>query len=623
MIKEIYIKKFRQLEDVKEDKLGKINELYGSNGCGKTSFISFITWIIYGETLDYGKTDDKNIDEFKPFELISGEITLDNDYSFSRVYGYEDEENPDKKTNDFFVNGRKCKNQKEYYDSINEAFNVKLDKNLKIKDLNIVRALSDPYLLPNNETQFRTLIDSLLNVDTYSFLFNDSDKYTKIKNDFDKQDKDYDKCRTFYKQQLKDIENKLDTTNLKISELKSVKFDKEEYDKLVNEINDFKSGFKVEELNGEYENKVKEMNIAYDKLIESRKQDLIDKPLSKEEIEYKEIKEKRDVLFAEYNQKKLTNDNNIQLRKLVNDKINELNRQLSELKESKFIEIKCPNCDTLVNEKDYKEFNKNKVDKTKSIKNKIEIANKELENYKDFDLEVIIDKGNGYKEQLIALQTIINSNVNIYSSDLTNALNEQYNDLHNEVVKLRENNSVKRNEYLTNYNNTIKCLEEKISEMNVVYNKVKELEIHKINKKTLLENKSTYELRLNLLEKYKLDEIKILKDNTSKIFGNDFEFELLVKNASNDNYKKVCYASVDGLNNDKSNTAKYLKISTIMLEKIKSFIGGCDLPIIFDIADNIGKKTRNEIFKMVESQIFYTRIDDEENVERKLRVINE
>lgn len=621
MIKEIYIKKFRQLEDVKEDKLGKINELYGSNGCGKTSFISFITWIIYGETLDYGKTDDKNIDEFKPFELISGEITLDNDYSFSRVYGYEEE--TFKKINDFFVNGRKCKNQKEYYDSINEAFNVKLDKNLKIKDLNIVRALSDPYLLPNNENQFRALIDSLLNVDTYSLLFNDSDKYTKIKNDFDKQGKDYDNCKSFYKQQLKDIENKLDTTNLKISELKSVKFDKEEYDKLVSEINDFKSGFKVEELSVEYENKVKEMNIAYDKLIESRKQDLIDKPLSKEEVEYKEIKEKRDLLIAEYSQKKLTNDNNIQLRKLVNDKINELNRQLNELKESKFVEIKCPNCDTLVNEKDYKEFNKNKVDKTKSIKNKIEIANKELNSYKDFDLKDIINNGNAIKEKLISLQTIINSNVNIYSSDKTNTLNEQYNAIHNEIVELRESNSVKRNEYLTNYNNTIKSLEEKISEMNADYNKVKELEIHKTNKQTLLDNKSIYELRLNLLEKYKIDEIKILKDNTSKIFGNDFEFELLVKNVSNDNYKKVCYASVEGLNNDKSNTAKYLKISTIMLEKIKSFIGGCDLPIIFDIADNIGKKTRNEIFKMVESQIFYTRIDDEENVERELRIINE
>ena len=89
MIKSIRIKKFRQLENVYEENIGMINELFGSNGSGKTSFISFISWLIYGETIDYGKNDDMNIDTFKPFELIGGEIECDNDYYVVYVNNYK------------------------------------------------------------------------------------------------------------------------------------------------------------------------------------------------------------------------------------------------------------------------------------------------------------------------------------------------------------------------------------------------------------------------------------------------------------------------------------------------------------------------------------------------------
>lgn len=619
MINEIYIKKFRQLEEVKENKLGKVNELYGSNGSGKTSFISFISWIIYGETLDYGKNDDKNIDEFKPFELIQGEITLDNGCSFSRVYGYESEEAT--KKNDFYVNGRKCKNQKEYYECINEAFNIKL--NGKFKDLNILRALSDPYLLPNNEIQFRELINSLLNIDTYSILFDDDSKYLKIKNDYDRQGKDYDKCKSFYKQQLKEIDNNLENTNFKINELKNVKFDKESYDKLVEEINELKKGYVFVEEDKEYEIKNKEMVDTYALLMENRRKDLEHKLVSKDEEEYITLKKEKEQALAEYNQKKLTNENNNQLRSIIHQKINALETTLAEIKISVFKEVKCPKCETLVNEKEYKEFNKNKVEKTKEIKEKISISKKELESYIDFDLTDIINKIKGYNPIISELEEKVKSQNVLYVSEETRELQNKYIELNKEVTAYRVDLEDKKKKHLEEFNAQTKDLEDKLSEINVEYGKLKELEIHKTNKKTLIDNKSTYELRLSLLNKFKLDEIKIIKNNTSVIFGNEFEFEMLVKNISNDNYKKVCYASVDGLSNEKSNTAKFLKISTVMLEKIKEFIGGCDLPIIFDIADNIGKKTRGEIFSKVKTQIFYTRIDDNENVERELRIINE
>ena len=201
----IEIDKFRQLEDVVLD-VGLINELYGSNGAGKTSFISFISWILYGETLDYGKNDDMNIDSFKPNDSIGGTIYFTNgndEYSIRRIYGYNEKGN---KINNFFINGRKSSNQKEYYDFINRIFGI--DKlNIKIKDFNLIRALSDPYYLPNKETQFRDFINSLLNIDIYSELF-ENEKYEKLKKDFDLQG-GYDNIKAHYNQRLKTEQNNL------------------------------------------------------------------------------------------------------------------------------------------------------------------------------------------------------------------------------------------------------------------------------------------------------------------------------------------------------------------------------------------------------------------------------
>ena len=178
-ISEINIKKFRQLENINENNIGLINELYGSNGCGKTSFISFITWMIYGETIDYGKNDDMNIDSYKPNELIGGDIVLTNKdngekIKLSREYGYNE---LNKKINNFYVNDRKVSRQDDYYYQVNKGFNLNNLDNIKIKNFNLQRALSDPYYLPNNETQFRELITHILNLDTFNVLFNENEKY--------------------------------------------------------------------------------------------------------------------------------------------------------------------------------------------------------------------------------------------------------------------------------------------------------------------------------------------------------------------------------------------------------------------------------------------------------------
>ena len=617
MIKSIRIKKFRQLENVNEENIGLINELYGSNGSGKTSFISFISWILWGETLDYGKNDDMNIDTFKPFELIGGEIEFDNDFILARDYGYDE---LGKKTNDFFVNSRKCKNQNEYYTSINNLFKLDSLCNLKIKDFNLQRAFSDPYYLPNKENQFRELISYLVNVDTYSILF-ENEKYSRIKNDYDNQG-DYEKTNDFYNQTIRQIEKDIIITDSKISEYSKIKFDEKKYNELQAELDNVKNA-RIDN-NEELSNKLNVLNDIQQKLIESKNNDIANRTVSKEEQEKKDLLEKQVQLNNKINE---INYKNIEI-KFNRDKLEkELNlskEELDNVKASKFTEIKCPKCDTLINEEDYKIFNKNKANRIKTLNDNINSCQEALKQLVFIDIEETNNELNAVKQRLYALETILNDKPINYISDETKTLENQFNELYDEYNVLKLNNEAIVNGKREKQREDILRLENEIRLMKDDKDKIEALKILKENKKTLNENKGVYVLRQSLLKEFKLNEISIIKEYTSKIFGNDFDFEMLVKNQTNDNYKKVCYASFDGLEHNKSNTAKYLKLSIMMLEKLKSYIGGCNIPIIFDIADNIGKSARNDIFDTIKnSQIFYTRIDDNDNVERKINIIKE
>ena len=225
------------------------------------------------------------------------------------------------------------------------------------------------------------------------------------------------------------------------------------------------------------------------------------------------------------------------------------------------------------------------------------------------------------KAKELTLQDILKERMNNLSSEETKRLEAEYNTLNKEIEDIIASDNVNKEKYDNEY-------KEKLSQLNAKYNELVDNKSHYDrlqknieNKKVLLENKSTYTLRKSLLEEFKQEEIGIIKNETSKIFGNDFDFVMTMKNKSNDGYKKCCTPIVNGVAYQKSNTALELMLGIKMVESIKTYIKGCNLPIIFDIADNIGKTARNEIFNSVSSQIFYTRIDDDDNVERELRII--
>ena len=621
-ISEINIKKFRQLENINENNIGLINELYGSNGCGKTSFISFITWMIYGETIDYGKNDDMNIDSYKPNELIGGDIVLTNKdngekIKLSREYGYNE---LNKKINNFYVNDRKVSRQDDYYYQVNKGFNLNNLDNIKIKNFNLQRALSDPYYLPNNETQFRELITHILNLDTFNVLFNENEKYYKIKEDLIYQDKDFDKCKDYYNSMITKLEKELMQINSIMLEYKNSKFDEEKYNDLLKELNETnKLSFNN---NKEIEEKYNEINKLQLEIVASKEEDINNIGISDNEKELNELKAKYNKLVMEYNSSLQYNNSIKSTKKLVKEKIELLNKDLEEVKKSTFKEIYCPNCNTLINEDDYKKFNQNKIERLKYIKDKIKKSNEELESYAEKDVNSMVDVLNKYLSRLEELKAIISNEKKDYTSDKTKQLIDKYNNLSKELANLTNEDNEKKEKFINEKQRKVDELSNQLLELSKEKDKQQRYLLSQNEKNKCLEEKMNYELKLSLLKEYKNDELTLIKNATNKIFGDEFQFEMLVKNKLNDNYKKVCYASIDGLEHNKSNTAKYLKLSIILLEKLKKYIGDCDIPIIFDISDNIGKTARNEIFNSIQySQVFYTRIADEDNVSRELKII--
>ena len=616
-IKEIVINKFRGLQDIKVNSIGSINELYGSNGSGKTSFISFITWVLFDQTLDFGKNNDMNLDSYNSEDLISGYIVLANEeeeLTFKREYGTNYR---GIKVNLFYINDRKAP-QKEYFSMINKAFNLMPLEDLNIKGFDLYKALYDPYYLPNNENMFRELISNILQLDTYSTLF-EEEKYQQIKKDFDTQGRDFDKTKKYYKQQLEQIDKDLLITTSAINELKSLEFNKEEYFKLLDkktelaqQVCDIQQPLTLEKQK-EILKRNEDNTIEYEKKRTELAQN------SRLKLEYVDVLKEK---YAKYKQEELDNQKTQQelFRKCQQANIDYMGkRDYVERLEKNIVDntTVCPHCkkEFVLLGEDIKTQLAKEKEQLKEYKLTFDTALANYRNYKP------TDHTEEEKSILEEIETKENEIREAYEKDMI-SITEEYDKQKQSILEEAKSLENERIQLVQELNSQVETLSQETKAMFETKTKIDTISIHKENKKVLLENKSTYELRLRLLEDLRNDEIKLIENQTKSIFGEDLTFNLLEKYKTTDNFKLVCHASVDGLDHSRFNTARYLEYSILILEKIKKFIGIEDMPIIFDIADNIGKTARENIFKSIKnSQVFYTRIADEDNVKRQLKII--
>ena len=634
MITKLSIKNFRGIEKAEYDNFGFVNAIYGRNGSGKSTVLDCLMWMITGETLTFGNSasvNDKCISETSPNSLIDCEITI-NGNVLRRTYGYKynEEEDTTTEVNAYYSNGRRCKNKKEYFEEVNRF----LDFNLKTREkINLVSALINPYTFGKGVDQpiFRRFIKEILNVDFDSILFA-NEKYQKIQLDYNAQGRDINNVKDLYKQKTKKVDSELDEINLKIASAENVEVNEEEYHKLLSEKNNVSlSKFEFNEKVYELTNELNKTKID---LANSRHDDIVNNVSEEEKSLGEQIKNLRVEINSNIDQYNVLNNDLIMCKQKI--RINENNVELKasyikEVEESTFRAIICPECSCVVNKDEEENFNHKKAESIKKAQEEIDTSKEELEKSNKLlkELEkkleekktLVVEGKKDLEELKQKLSAVQNDEEKNIVSEKTKSLEQKSIELELEIIKLREEDAFKMQEFLRNQNEKLQELNQKLLEIEIAKRKLNELNSIKEKKKQLLVEKAKLVSLLDTTKDFALDQVRITKEYTCKIFGDDVEFVMLKQQKTNDTLKEVCYAQVKGISYDNLNTANALLTGIIVVEKIKAYLGIQDLPIIFDICDNIGNKIMEDILAKTTSQVFYTEVDKTDKSERVLKVI--
>lgn len=632
-IKEVYIKSFRALRDVKYDSIGLINEVYGKNGCGKTTTIEALNWMLSGETLDYGEKDDGNIDDLNHNELLDVTITMNDGQTIQRKFGYKLQENGEEtQVNYFYANDRKCKNQKEYYQYIDSMFGLRFKTEQKF---NLRTALINPYKfsLGVDPKILRKFIEELLNIDIDQKLM-DTGKYIDIVNDYTKNLKNYNYLIEAYNKKMKDIDSQINVYNTQTEN------GKPEYDQI--KLTDLKTQkLSLQQNYKPFEDaKLHELTLLGNGLTrllaESQKEDIVNS-VSEEEKElnkkFNELKTKHNSDYDKYlDLNSATNILNSKI-KYTQEEISALTSEIALLRAKNFEIITCPNCHTIINEKGLNEFNEKKANDIKEKEGALNRRTEELAQLEN-EFNSNIDSINSLIEILKAqkldlanlksqLEKLANDPNKVKKSSKTLELESQI-----ETAKIQYNEQltqyeINKQKYNEEYNSKLNALDEEINKMMFAYNEAMTYQNALDKKKKLFIEKEELQHKIQVAKDFKKDKIIETKNQIHKIFGDEVDFEFIQEYKTSDNFKEVCYATLKGVKYNSMNTANKLQIGVLIIKKIKEFIGGCNLPIIFDISDNIGKQALNNILSNSSSQVFFTCVDRTDESERQLKVLKE
>lgn len=632
-IKEVYIKSFRALRDVKYDNIGLINEVYGKNGCGKTTTIEALNWMLSGETLDYGEKDDGNIDDLNHNELLDVTITMNDGQTIQRKFGYKLQENGEEtQVNYFYANDRKCKNQKEYYQYIDSMFGLRFKTEQK---LNLRTALINPYKfsLGVDPKILRKFIEELLNIDIDQKLM-DTGKYIDIVNDYTKNLKNYNYLIEAYNKKMKDIDSQINVYNTQTEN------GKPEYDQI--KLTDLKTQkLSLQQNYKPFEDaKLHELTLLGNGLTrllaESQKEDIVNS-VSEEEKElnkkFNELKTKHNSDYDKY--LNLNSATNILQSKIkyTQEEISALTSEIALLRAKNFEIITCPNCHTIINEKGLNEFNEKKANDIKEKEGALNRRTEELAQLEN-EFNSNVDSINSLIEILKAqkldlanlksqLEKLSNDPNKVKKSSKTLELESQIETVKKQYNEQLTQYEINKQKYNEEYNSKLNALDEEINKMMFAYNEAMTYQNALDKKKELFIEKEELQHKIQVAKDFKKDKIIETKNQIHKIFGDEVDFEFIQEYKTSDNFKEVCYATLKGVKYNSMNTANKLQIGVLIIKKIKEFIGGCNLPIIFDISDNIGKQALNNILSNSSSQVFFTCVDRTDESERQLKVLKE
>ena len=141
----------------------------------------------------------------------------------------------------------------------------------------------------------------------------------------------------------------------------------------------------------------------------------------------------------------------------------------------------------------------------KEYKHLIEVKEQEINDLKIIDLSEMETQLKELLDKIKGLQEIVNNQPKIYSSDETKSLETTLNALKQEIELLQQSDNEKKQEIIERNNARSLEITNKLSELEINKAKLNNAKIYKQNKSVLLDNKSTYELRLSLLNEFKVN----------------------------------------------------------------------------------------------------------------------
>lgn len=603
----------------------KLNVFLGSNGVGKTTSLDCLGILLFGESFSYNKSLEKHIDVHNKDNVCALFMTIETD---SKIIDENNEtknidvefaikmfiDNKGKFTRQWFINGIKTTRDK-YEEKLCNLFNIPQEL-LNIDKINLLRCLIDPNEINNSDNQaIYNLVRALTNVMSLEYFVNNKEDYAMLRQTLAINDYDFKNAQNKIKTDIKSCENRLDyietTLNNSQKEIENYnsKLNYEEYNENVDKYQNIKN--KIEdkkkilvELNEKFNNsKLNDEKNKFNKITESQKK-LCDKT---NEFNYMSNQ-------CNLKQKEIENFNT----KIGDTQFNidANNFDINNIMKEKFEEIICQECGKVANSKDKALFEKKKEERIAKLKEK----GLELEKQK----KILIENQN---DAIKYFSDVLEPLLNKVKIEHEEAASEYYSANHIDVEISAETKNINKQINIEEINidtlkNELEELKPELESFNNIYSKITyinntNIEPAKKDKEKVLNEKAQLELKLNLLNELNIEYIKLVEQAISDTFG-DIKFNMIKEGKTNGKEKMSCYAIQDDKPIYNYNTASEVALGCKIIQLIKNKVGIKGLPILFDIVDNIGEKSLNNIMQYCDNQLFCTKALFEDNKELKL-----
>ena len=309
--------------------------------------------------------------------------------------------------------------------------------------------------------------------------------------------------------------------------------------------------------------------------------------------------------------------------------------ELAKISEKHFKELRCPNCNELINKEDLMNFEQKKNREIDECKGMIDFYEKKIEK----GLEDITNLNNqlsdleNEKKDLANLYRGLDSQIISLYTDLENEINKKvevaYSDDYYKIktdlgiceediaLAKQELELIKIQDEELN-NNKVDEIDSKIQEID---NELKDLYAIERNLKTkavkeeelnqMLKCQALDEATLYQLDQFIKNKIRMVNEKVSLFFDVNF---VMLENQINGGLQEVCYPTYKNVKYENINTAEKIKIGVKIINAIRNNLHLGDLPILFDGGESLDNDNINSLSI---NQIITTIVNNEDTVDLK------